>query len=120
MDTATTLQALWISVFVGVQVEGGDGALAVYVMPRFVLHNTLQVALLYKQQGTHAERSLMPAAATTLQWSDAGCPLRLCVRVQEAGWLWSGGVAIHTPGDMFIKIRHRCNQQFICQGYHMC
>ena len=28
--------------------------------------------------------------------------------VQEAGWLWSGGVALDTPGDQFVKIRHRC------------
>ncbi|KAK9798969.1 hypothetical protein WJX73_003190 [Symbiochloris irregularis] len=27
--------------------------------------------------------------------------------VHEAGWLWSGGVAISSPGDLFIKIRHR-------------
>ena len=26
---------------------------------------------------------------------------------QEAGWLWSGGVALDTPGDQFVKIRHR-------------
>ena len=92
---------------IGIQVDGGDGALAVHLMPRFVLHNTLQTALLYKQQGTHVERGLLPGGARALQWSDAGCPLRLCVRVQEAGWLWSGGVAISSPGDLFIKIRHR-------------
>lgn len=87
--------------------EGGDGALAVHLMPRFVLHNILQAPLMYKQQGTTVERSLAPGGVTALQWSDAGCPLRLCLRVQEAGWLWSGGVAISSPGDLFIKIRHR-------------
>lgn len=89
------------------QVEGGDGALAVHLMPRFVLHNTLHSALQYKQQGTHVEKSLAAGGARSLQWSDASCPLRLCVRMQEAGWLWSGGVAISSPGDLFIKIRHK-------------
>lgn len=43
-----------------------------------------------------------------VRWTDAGLPKRLCVRVQEAGWLWSGGVALDSPGDLFVKIRHRC------------
>lgn len=25
--------------------------------------------------------------------------------LQEAGWMWSGGFELDTPGDMFIKIR---------------
>lgn len=54
------------------------------------------------------ERDLAPGGARALHWPDAGRPLRLCVRVQEAGWLWSGGVALDTPGDLFVKIRHRC------------
>lgn len=37
--------------------------------------------------------------------ADGSRALRLCVRVQEAGWLWSGGFALDTPGDLFIKIR---------------
>jgi len=53
------------------------------------------------------ERELAPGGARALHWPDAGRPLRLCVRVQEAGWLWSGGVALDTPGDLFVKIRHR-------------
>ena len=155
-----------------------------HVLPRYVLHNTLDVALQYKQQGAGGERELPPAAPRAVQWPNATLPLRLCLRVQarrrlpngckaarsalelpefsiqacitstapgvscpvvpllllpvpvssqllnnmlgmqsstscvmptlciacanqEAGWLWSGGVALNTPGDQFVKIRHR-------------
>ena len=30
-----------------------------------------------------------------------------CRRIQDAGWLWSGGFALDTPGDIFVNIRHR-------------
>ena len=91
-----------------VQVAGGDGALAVHVMPRYVLHNSLDIPMHYKQQNTNAERELRANGARALHWADAGRPLRLCLRVQEAGWLWSGGIALDTPGDLFVKIRHKC------------
>ena len=42
-----------------------------------------------------------------VRWTDGGLPKRLCLRVQEAGWLWSGGIALNSPGDLFVKIRHR-------------
>ena len=29
------------------------------------------------------------------------------MRIQDAGWLWSGGFALDTPGDIFVNIRHR-------------
>ena len=32
---------------------------------------------------------------------------RLSVRIQDAGWLWSGGFSPDTPGDIFVNIRHR-------------
>ena len=32
------------------QIPNGDGALALHVMPRYVLHNNLKQALQYKQQ----------------------------------------------------------------------
>ena len=44
-----------------------------------------------------------------VRWTDGGLPKRLCLRVQEAGWLWSGGIALNSPGDLFVKIRHRCS-----------
>jgi hypothetical protein len=42
-----------------------------------------------------------------VRWTDGALPKRLCLRVQEAGWLWSGGLALNSPGDLFVKIRHR-------------
>lgn len=91
----------------GVQVSGADGALAVVVMPRYVLHNSLGLRLQYKQQGTATERELTAGGARPLRWTDSHQPKRLCLRVQEAGWLWSGGIALDSPGDFFVKIRHR-------------
>jgi hypothetical protein len=34
-----------------VQVPGAGGALAVYILPRYLLHNTLDVPIHYRQQG---------------------------------------------------------------------
>lgn len=56
-------------------------------------------------QGTLLERELSAGASRALRWADALRALRLCVRVQEAGWMWSGGFELDSPGDMFIKIR---------------
>ena len=55
--------------------------------------------------GTGIEKELEAGASRPLRCADAQRALRLCVRVQEAGWLWSGGFALDTPGDLFIKIR---------------
>lgn len=55
--------------------------------------------------GTGLERELEAGACVSLRWADAAAALRLCVRKQEAGWLWSGGFAPDTPGDLFIKVR---------------
>jgi SHR-binding domain of vacuolar-sorting associated protein 13 len=84
----------------------------VHVMPRYVLNNTLDLAMQYKQQGTNVELELMPGVPRAVHWSDGARPLRLCLRVHEAGWMWSGGVGLDTPGDQFVKIRQRCD----CRG----
>lgn len=34
----------------GLQIPNGDGALALHVMPRYILHNNLQEGVQYKQQ----------------------------------------------------------------------
>lgn len=56
-------------------------------------------------QGTQHERELAAGGTRALRWADVLRPLRLCVRVQEAGWMWSGGFELDSPGDLFIKIR---------------
>ena len=58
---------------------------------------------------THFSWGAILHAWVQVRWTDASLPKRLCVRVQEAGWLWSGGVALDSPGDLFVKIRHRCS-----------
>lgn len=78
-----------------------------HVMPRYVLHNTLSVPIQYKQQTINVERELRANGARAIRWPDTGKALRLCIRLQEAGWLWSGGLALDSPGDFFVKIRHK-------------
>ncbi|KAA6426828.1 MAG: Vacuolar sorting-associated [Trebouxia sp. A1-2] len=100
-----------------IQIPDGDGALALHVMPRYMLHNNLQAGVQYKQQarilfrqllGQSVERDLLAGGARAMHWPDVTKPkLRLCLRLHEAGWLWSGGFALDTPGDLFVKIRHR-------------
>ena len=59
-------------------------------------------------QGQSVERDLLAGGARAVHWPDVTKPkLRLCLRLHEAGWLWSGGFALDTPGDLFVKIRHR-------------
>jgi len=88
-------------------VPGSGGARALYLLPRYLLYNTLNVPIQYKQQGTTLERELAPGTARAIRWADTSLPLKLCVRVQGAGWSWSGGAALDILGDAFLKIRHR-------------
>ena len=81
--------------------------MAVQLMPRYMLQNMLDMPIQYKQQGTAFEHELGTSKSRAIYWSDAAKPLLLCMRVQEAGWLWSGGVSLEGPGDQFVKIRHR-------------
>ena len=92
------------------------GAWALHVMPRHVLHNTLAVDLRYRQQGVSVERELPSGVRRNIHWPDASRPLRLNVRVQEAGWLWSGGIFLGSPGDTFVKIRHRHREETMLVG----
>ncbi|KAG7670791.1 hypothetical protein KSW81_004224 [Nannochloris sp. 'desiccata'] len=90
------------------QVPGADGVLALCVSPQFVLRNALDMPIQYKQQGSIAgEREVPPGGSRAIRWADDSLPPRLCVRVQEAGWIWSGGFQLDVPGDIFVKSRHR-------------
>jgi hypothetical protein len=84
------------------------GALALSIAPRYVLHNLLDLPIQYRQQGVGSgEKELEAGNACAVRWMDYSMPSRLCVRVQEAGWLWSGGFSLDREGDFFVKIRHR-------------
>ena len=54
------------------QVPNGDGALALHVMPRYVLHNNLKQALQYKQQVWHLSLWLV-ACAPALLYVQCSC-----------------------------------------------
>lgn len=41
-------------------------------------------------------------------------PARVSMRLQEAGWLWSGGTRLDVPGSQFVKLRHR--DQKVCEA----
>ena len=60
-----------------------------------------------RQAETLLEKELAPGVLRPLRWTDAALPPRLSVRIQDAGWLWSGGFALDAPGDIFVNIRHR-------------
>lgn len=90
------------------QVPDADGVLALCISPQFVLRNALDMPIQYKQQDSIAgEREVPPGASRAIRWADDSLPPRLCVRVQEAGWIWSGGFQLDVPGDIFVKSRHR-------------
>jgi len=90
------------------QVPDADGVLALCISPQFVLHNALDMPIQYKQQDSIAgEREVPPGGSRAIRWADDSLPPRLCVRVQEAGWVWSGGFQLDVPGDIFVKSRHR-------------
>ena len=99
------------------QVVGSDGTLAVMLLPRYIVHNALRMRLAYRQQDAALERVLERDGARAVHWPLPHRPLRLCLRVQEAGWRWSGGLALDTPGNLFAKIRHRCGLKAI---HHFC
>ena len=107
-SSAAALRGAYPVVVTATQVPGADGVLALCISPRFLLRNHLDVPIQYKQQDAHAgEREVLPGGVRAVQWSDENLPQRLCVRVQEAGWMWSGGFQLDAPGDIFVKIRHR-------------
>lgn len=95
-------------------IAGAAGTLALHLLPKFVLHNSLSVPLLWRQAGQSPGRPhTLPAGATVaVAWDrcpPAGQAWTPCVavRVQEASWDWSSSFRIDSPGDVFVKLRHR-------------
>ena len=65
-------------------------------------------ALCCLAQGTSMERDLLAGGARAVHWPNVYKPkLQLCLRLHAAGWQWSGAFAVDSPGDLFVKIRHR-------------
>jgi SHR-binding domain of vacuolar-sorting associated protein 13 len=106
--SASALRGSYPIVVTSTQVPGADGVLALCISPQFVLRNALDMPIQYKQQDSIAgEREVPPGGVRAIRWADDSLPPRLCVRVQEAGWIWSGGFQLDVPGDIFVKSRHR-------------
>lgn len=85
----------------------GAGVEEIVISPQFVIINQLTSSIQYRQKGTNAEVKIKPGEYSPLQWTDSGLPRKLCVRILEAGWLWSGGFSLEHAGDIFLKLRHR-------------
>ncbi len=77
------------------------------VSPQFLISNELGTEILYKQQGTFVETRIPSGGYSAVKWTDVGLPRKLSVRIQEPGWMWSGGFSLDNAGDMFLKLRHR-------------
>lgn len=92
-------------------IPNAGGAWSLLVMPRYLLVNHTSVPIQYRQQSVPVERSLLIHSCTCIQWPDARRPLRLNIRIKESGWLWSGGISLESPGDMFVKVRHRHREE---------
>lgn len=75
--------------------------------PKYLIKNLLDYPIQYKQQGTLVETTILPNGSCSLYWSEANGTQRICIRILEAGWLWSGGFSLDCSGDTFVKIRHR-------------
>eukprot|EP00210_Caulerpa_lentillifera_P003740 g3573.t1 len=76
-------------------------------------HGVMELRISPRQHGTGVEWELPLNSRSSIHWTDLRMPLLLSFRVQEAGWLWSGGIGLETSGDTFIKIRHRVTEETI-------
>ena len=77
------------------------------VSPRFIIINQLDIPIHYKQLGAHVEVLVPPGDYSAVQWVNVNLARKLSVRIQEAGWMWSGGFSLEHAGDVFLKLRHR-------------
>lgn len=88
-------------------VPAGGGAWALHVLPAYFLLNQLPYDIQIRQQGTAYVQAVAAGECCSLEWPDATLPLHLQLRAAEPGWSWSGGVALDSPGDALVKMRHR-------------
>lgn len=58
-------------------------------------------------------RKLPIDVTRSIHWPDASKPLLISLRVQEAGWMWSGGLVMDVPGDTIVKLRHRVREETV-------
>lgn len=77
------------------------------VSPKFVILNQLNSVIQYRQQGTPIDFRVLPGEFSPVQWTDIGIQKKISVRIQQAGWMWSGGFSLDHAGDIFLKLRHR-------------
>eukprot|EP00890_Picochlorum_soloecismus_P002884 jgi/Picsp_1/3597/NSC_06434-R1_vacuolar protein sorting-associated len=77
------------------------------IAPQYTLVNKTSLRLQYKQKSSNMETEISPNAQCAIQWPDSSCPQQVCIRIFEAGWIWSGGFNLERSGDIFVKIRHR-------------
>jgi len=98
-------------VSIGVQdiIEGNSDNIIekLVVSPRFIIINQLEIPIHYKQLGAHVEVLVPPGDYSAVQWVNINLSRKLSVRIQEAGWMWSGGFSLEHAGDVFLKLRHR-------------
>lgn len=108
--TPPSLGSYPVLVTVGPVPGAGNGVMGITFSPQYILHNAMDVPILYRQHGNTRSRGkvILPGARCPVTWEDASLPHpRLCFRVEESGWLWSGGVSLASVGDQLVKIRHR-------------
>lgn len=77
------------------------------VAPEYILVNKAGHVLQYRQQDTIPDSQVPINGFSVLQWADSSLPYRICIRLFEAGWMWSGGFDVSSARDTFVKIRHR-------------
>eukprot|EP00898_Chlorokybus_atmophyticus_P008933 jgi/Chlat1/9040/Chrsp94S09266 len=82
----------------------------VAVQPRYVVVNATQKGLCYKQQGSEVYHRLPAGARHQFHWRSTSRNFLISIRLDEHGWLWSGGFAPDRLGETQVKIRHTSNR----------
>ena len=75
---------------------------------RFVIINNMDREFIYRQKGTMANLcTIGPQENIPFHWADKDSPPHLCIRLNSAGWDWSGGFEISELGNFCIKMRNK-------------